>query len=73
MITIRIATMKLSNNDINYYVQIINDGRLHDVRMYGKDFYNRALYERDHLAYVLLGEPEPCLWEDKYADLKDIK
>ncbi|URC15495.1 hypothetical protein BD1_54 [Octadecabacter Antarctic BD virus 1] len=68
MISVTIATMKLSDGRKNYYVRVSRADRTYDVNKYGADFYNRALYEQDELKHVLLGHPKPDLTADKYAD-----
>lgn len=68
-IDVRIDTMKLSGNRKEHFVRIqCGDRHLH-TRKYTQGFYNRALYERDELRHVLLGEPKPDLLDSKYADL----
>ena len=67
-ITVEILTMKLSGGNEDYYVRIAMDGRNVDVSKYRSPYYNRALYERDHLRYVLLNTPKPNIMDSKYSD-----
>lgn len=69
-ISVNVLTMKLSNGEEDHYVRINCDGRTYEVRKYGTKFYNRALYERDELRHILLGEPKPDILDKKYDDPK---
>lgn len=66
-----IRTMKLSGNRTEHWVRIKCGNRKIDVRNYPGEYYNRALYERDELRHVLLGEPKPNLRDEQYADPVD--
>ena len=73
VIDVKILPMKLSSGEVDYYVRIIADDRTYDVRKYGTNFYNRALYERDELRHALLGESKPDMMDKKYDDPTDIE
>lgn len=68
-VKISIIPMKLSGNRIEHYVRISRDNVTYETRRYIEAHYNRALYERDMLNYVINGGPKPDLMDDQYADL----
>ena len=74
-IEVLILTMKLSGDREEYYVRIKCGERTHETNKYSQNYYNRALYERDCLRAVLLGDPRPELMAPQYADKneKDLK
>ncbi|KIC39392.1 Lar family restriction alleviation protein [Leisingera sp. ANG-M7] len=67
-LAVDILEMKLSGGRLEHWVRIKCGNRTYDVRNYPGEYRNRALYERDGLRHVLLGEPKPDLMSDEYAD-----
>jgi len=70
---VTLLPMKLSGDRTEYWVQITSGGRTFDVGRYDEKFLNRARYTHDSLRHVILGEPEPEIMDDKYADHDEVK
>ena len=65
---VSLMTMTLSDGRKDHYVRITCEGCSYDVRRYPDHQINRADYEVAELRHVLLGEPEPDLMDERYAD-----
>jgi hypothetical protein len=68
-VTISILPMKLSGDRTEHYVRITRGNVTYETNRYIEAHYNRALYERDMLNYVINGGAKPDLMDDQYADL----
>jgi hypothetical protein len=68
MINISIKTMKLSGDREEYFVHIEKNGREMTPYKFGHGYRNRAEYHADLFKHVLLGHPEPDLYDPKYND-----
>lgn len=68
-VTVSIVPMKLSGDRTEHCVRIARGNVTYETNRYIEAHYNRALYERDMLNYVINGGPKPNLMEEKYADL----
>ena len=68
LVKVDILTMKLSGDREEHWVQIKCVRNAFYTRRFDGCYYNRALYERDELRHVLLGDPKPRLIDEKYND-----